>query len=161
MALPKNTIVNVGEAKGKFLEGIISGTPKPGVVMQIQAGTALKNGRLTWEVYNADADGDQRLIAVLQEDYLQGKTVTDAYVSGTRGFLYCPIMGEELNMLVAAPGTGTGDEMDIGDLLMVNDGDGILVATTGDPQNEAFIVTEPVDDVVSTGTLVRVMYTGH
>ena len=155
-----NEIV-ISSPYGRKVEGIISGTPKPGTVMQIKAATAAVGGRLTWEVYNAAADGDQRLIAVLDIDHLQGKISTDAYVDGQHGFLWVPLPGDELNMLVSAPGTGTGDAIAIGDLFMVNDGDGLLVDTTGSPESEPFQAIEAVSDVVSTGTLVACVYTGH
>lgn len=156
-----NSIIVSVEPRGRFIEGIVSGTPLPGTVMQIKAATEPVGGRHTWEAFNADADGDQRLIAVLLENALLGETMDTAYVDGQRCFLYVPAAGEELNMLVAAPGTGTGDAFAIGALLMVNDGDGLLVATTGSPESEPFIVMETVSDVVAAGTLTWVMYTGH
>lgn len=156
-----NEIIVTAVPRGVFLEGIVSGTPKPGTVMQVKAATEPVEGAYTWEVYNPDADGNQRLIAVLLPDQLQGKLATDAYVDGDRCFLYCPIPGEELNMLVAAAGTGTGDSQAIGDLLIVNDGDGLLIATTGSPESEPFMVMETLSDVVAAGTLCHCMYTGH
>lgn len=155
-----NEIVVSNEPRGRFMEGIVSGTPSPGTVMQIKAATEPIGGRLTWEAYNADADGDQRLMAVLLPDWLQGKVNTDAYADGDRCFLYCPLPGDELNMLVSAAGTGTGDAMAIGNLLIVNDGDGLLIATTGTPESEPFIVLETVADVAAAGTLTHVMFTG-
>lgn len=156
-----NVIVVTAAPAGRFLEGIIDGTPKPGTLMQIKAGVEPVNGRHTWEVFNGAADGEQTLIAILREDDLQGKTVDDAYVSGTRGFLYCPIPGDELLVRVAAPGTGTGDSFAIGDKLIHDDGTGHFVATTGTPESEPFIVLETMSDVEADGTLVHVMYTGH
>jgi hypothetical protein len=153
-------IVLSNDPKGVFLEGTVSGTPKPGTVMQPSAGVALVNGRMQWEVFNQAADGTLALIAVLLPDYLQGKTKDDAYVTLTRCYLYCPAMGEELNMLVAVPGTGTGDNIAVADRLMVDDGTGILVADSSGA-SVPFIATEAVDDVAAGGTLVRVMYTGH
>ena len=60
-------VLITGEPKGRFIEGKVSGTPLPGTVMQIAAATEPVQGDYTWEVYNAAADGDQRLIAVLLE----------------------------------------------------------------------------------------------
>lgn len=147
--------------KGVFKEGTISGTPSPGTVMQISAAVEPIGGRHQWEVYAPGTDGNQRLIAVLLPDRLQGKLHTDAYANGDRGFLYCPVAGEELNMLVSAPGTGTGDAVAIGDLFIVDTGTGLLVATTGTPESEPFQCLETVSDVVSTGTLVWCMFTGY
>jgi len=147
--------------KGKDKEGIVYGTPKPGTLMQIKAGVEPVSGRYTWQVYTPGTDGNRLPIAVLMEDHLQGKTATDAYVTGTRCFLYCPIMGEELNMLVSAAGTGTGDAQAIGGLLIGDTGTGLLVATTGTPESEPFQLLETVADVVIAGTLTHCMYTGY
>jgi hypothetical protein len=154
-----NEIIVSANPQGKFLEGIVSGTPKPGTCMQIKAATEPVGGRYTWEVYNADADGNQRLIAVLLPDVLRGKLATDAYADGDRCFLYCPIAGEELNMLVADVG-GTADTFAIGDILMVDDGTGKLVDTTGTPESEAFICIE-TSAALTADKLLLCMYTGH
>jgi hypothetical protein len=145
--------------KGVFLEGYISGTPKPGTVMEIKAATEPVNNRFTWEVANYGADGDQRLVAVLLEKEHEGKIATDAYADGDWGYLYVPIAGEQLNMLVANI-AGTGDLFAIGDLLMVDDGTGKLVATTGTPESEAFMCLETAA-ALSEDTHLRCMYTGH
>jgi len=161
MALGNNIIIS-SDPKGVFLEGIISGTPKPGTVMQVKAATEKTSGRFTWEVYNPDADGNQRLIAVLLPDSLRGVAATTAYTTGTRCFLYCPAAGEELNMLVKSI-SGTSDSWAIGDLLIVDDGTGKLIATTGSPESEPFIMLETVAELTDTGadTLRHCMYTGH
>jgi len=156
-----NEIILSANPRGVEKEGIVYGTPKPGTVMQIKAATEPVGGRHTWEVYNASADGDQRIIAVLLPDQLQGKIATDAYVTGSRCFLYCPAMGEELNMLVSAAGTGTGDSVAIGDLLIVDDGTGLLVATSSGEESEPFVVMETLTDVVAGGTLTHCMFTGY
>ena len=158
-----NEIIVSAEPMGRFIEGIVYGTPKPGTCMQIKAATAAVNGRFTWEVFNSDADGDQRLVAVLLPDQLQGKLATDAYTSGDRCFLYCPIAGEELNMLVTDVDTGTADTFAIGDLLMIDDGTGKLVDTTGTPEMESFICleTNPDQTAAQADMLVHCMYTGH
>jgi len=158
-----NGIIVSAEPRGKFLEGYVSGTPKPGTVMQIKAGVAPVGGRFTWEPYNRSADGErpQGPLAILLPDELQGKTVSDAYSDGDRCFLYVPIPGEELNVLVYAPGTGTADAQAIGDIYTVDDGTGMLIKTTGTPEIEPFVCLESVSDVTADGTLVHVMYTGY
>jgi len=152
-------IIITSEPKGVFMEGIVSGTPSPGTVMQIKAATEPVLGKFTWEVANTDADGNQRLVAVLLEDALQGKLATDAYTTGTRCFLYCPIPGEELNMLLANI-AGTADDHAIGELLIVDDGTGLLIATTGSPESEPFVCLETVTDPTAD-TLARCMFTGY
>jgi len=156
-----NDIIVASTPRGKFIEGIVSGTPKPGTLMQIKAAVEPVGGRLTYEAYAPGTDGERRPILVLLADDLQGKLATDAYVTGTRCKLYAPIMGEEMNVLVSAAGTGTGDSIAIGDLLIGNTGDGLLIKTTGDPESEPFQSMETLTDVVATGTLTHVMYTGY
>lgn len=151
-------IVVTPNPKGVFKEGIISGTPKPGTLMQIKAATEPINGSFTYEVYNPDSDGDRRAIIVLDVDDLQGKTATDAYVDGDRCFMYCPLMGEELNMLLEDVG-GTGDDHAIGAMLMGDDGTGKLLAESS-PQAEPFQVLETITDPVAD-TLTHCMYTGY
>lgn len=155
-----NEIIVSANPRGAFLEGYVSGTPKPGTVMQIKAATEPKGGRFTYEVFNGAADAERAAIIVLLPNQLLGKIATDAYVDGERCFLYCPLPGEELNMLVAAAGTGTGDSIAIGDRFIVDDGTGLLIDTTGSPESEPFVAIETVSDVVAAGTLVCCMATG-
>lgn len=154
-----NTVVISENPRGRYLPAIISGTPKPGTVMQIKAGTESVGGAFTWEVYNADADGNQRLIAVTVEDGNQGFPITTAYVTGTRGMVYCPLPGDELNMLVANI-PGTSDSFAIGDLLMVDDGTGKLIATTSSPESEAFVCAETVATLTADAH-VHCFFTGY
>ena len=155
-----NEIIVSAEPGGRFLEGIVSGTPKPGTVMQLKAATEPVNGRHTWEVFNGAADAERTLIAVLLPDSLQGDIATAAYVDGERCFLYVPIAGEELNMLVANI-AGTSDTFAIGDRLIVDDGTGKLIATTGSPESEPFIVLETKATALTADALVHCMYTGY
>lgn len=158
MARGKEIIVSA-DPKGVFLEGIISGTPKPGTCMQVKAATAMVGGRFTYEIYAPGTDGDQRPVIVLLPDSLQGRLATDAYVTGTRGFLYCPAPGEELNMLMLDI-AGTADDHAIGDILMIDSGTGQLIITTGSPEMESFICLETAVDPAADALLLC-MYTGH
>lgn len=153
-------ILAQADPKGVFLEGIISGTPKPGTCMQIQGGTAMSSGVFTWEVFNQAADGSRSLVCVLLEDHLQGKTYDDAYVSGTRGFMYCPIAGEYLNMrLQDAAGTGAASDYAIGDRLMIDDTTGLLIDNSSG-ESVPFICLELLTDLTADNVTL-VMYTGH
>ena len=156
-------IIVSSNPKGVFLEGVMASgqTPKPGTLMQIAAAVEPISGRHSWTAYDVNADGDQRLMAVLLPDQLQGKGPTDAYAAGDRCFLYCPIAGEDLNMLVSAAGTGASDAQAIGDLYIADDGTGYLVATSSGEESEPFICMETVADVVATGTLVWCKFTGY
>ena len=138
-----NNILLACEPKGRFIEGIISGTPKPGTVMQLQATTAPIGGRFTYEVYNPSADNDPREIIVLLEDNLQGFSMTSAYVTGTQGRLYVPLPGEELNMLVADV-AGTGDTHTIGDRMGVVHGTGKLAVQSTSANPASFQLLETV-----------------
>ncbi len=163
-----NKIIVSANPRGRHLEGKVTGTPKPGTVMEIDWSEAKVDGRFTWEPYGTTsasgikgvgADGDRRIIAVLLPDKLQGKAATAAYVTGSRCFLYCPVMGEELNMLLEDV-AGTGDNHALGDILMVDDGTGKLLATTGDPESEPFVCLE-VSTKPVTDQLLHCLYTGQ
>lgn len=154
-------IVVASNPRGMFLEGIVDGTPKPGTLMQIKAGVEPVGGRHTWEVFNGAADGEQCLMAILREDHLQGKSAEDAYADGDRCFLYVPVAGEEMNVLVGdVAGTAATSDFAIGDKLMHDDTTGKFVDTTGTPESEPFIVLETITDMVGD-TLVHVMATGQ
>lgn len=154
-----NEIIVSANPQGKFLEGIVSGTPKPGTMMEIVAGTAAVAGRFTWQVYQPGTDGDRRLVAILLPDSLQGKLATDAYVTGTRCFLYCPLPGEEMNILFGNA-AGTADDIAIGDLLIADTGTGKFVETTGSPESEPFIALEAIVDPTAD-QLLWAMATGQ
>lgn len=144
--------------KGTFLEGVIGDTSKPGTIMQIQAGVGLISGRQTWVAAAPGTDGKNVLVAVLLQDYLQGKLWSDAYIAGTRCFLYCPIAGEEMNVLCGEV-AGTGNTFSIGDRFIIDAEDGILVPESGSPQDTIFICLERDVQVVGS-TLVWCMYMG-
>jgi hypothetical protein len=160
-----NGIIANANPKGTFLEGFISGTDKPGVVMQIKAATEPVGGRLTWEAFNRTGtakDGLPTLVAVLLPDDLRGKLTTDAYTTGTRCFLYCPIPGEEMNMIIADI-SGTADDYAIGDLLQVIDGSGKLedfVTGTAFNYHNPFVLCETITDP-SADYLAHTMFTGY
>jgi len=156
------TIIVSADPKGEFMEGYITTAEKPGTIVQIDPSVALKGGRHTYVVYNRDADGDQPKGAfwVLLEDRFRGdRTETSAYVAGDRCFLYAPQMGEELNLLVANL-AGTADDHALGEILMVDDGTGMLVATTGSPETEVAVLLETITDPTAD-TLAWVQWTGH
>jgi len=162
-----NAIIVSGEPKGVFKEGIVSGTPKPGTVMEMVAATADVNGHFTWAAYGTDAsaagavatDGDRAAIVVLLPD--PTKSATTAYASGGNCFLYCPTPGEELNMLFEdIAGTGTDQDVCIGDKLIVDDGTGKVMKSTGSVEAEPFIALEAATNVAAD-TLIHCMFTGY
>lgn len=158
-----NRIVVTAEPKGQFVQGYIASgqTPKPGTVVQVQTATALKGGRETWELYNADADGGRPKGAfiVLIEDYLQGMLPSVAYAAGSFAFGYIPKQGDELNLLIANL-AGTGDDHIAGEMLIVDDTTGLMIATTGSPETEVAQLKESITDPTAD-TLAHCVWTGY
>jgi hypothetical protein len=156
-------IVVSAEPQGRFMEGTISGTPKPGTVMEIVPDTEAVNGEFTWRA-TTRADDVNGAVVILREDDLQGKLATEAYENGKRGFLYAPVPGEEFNMLLRdQPGTGTAYNTKIGDLLAIDGGTGKLQgAAAGEATNARppFTLLESIDSDLTEDTLVYVMYNG-
>lgn len=160
-----NKIVLTPEPRGRRTEGIIEGALLPGIVVQIKAATEPDAGnRYTWVPYNQTGSGEPVLMAVLDFDWQQGKTADDAYVSGRRGFIYFPLPGDELNMLVQdIAGTAATSDFAIGDGLMVEDGTGLLIdADLGTAQylSRPFMVAETYNDM-SADTRLHVFFTGY
>lgn len=160
-----NKILLTPEPRGRFIEYVISGTPKPGTVMQVKAATERDVGnRLTAEVYNKSGSGAPGLIGVLLEDIQQGKTVLDAYTTGKRGLIYFPLPGDELNMLIGdVAGTSGTSDFAIGDRLFVQDGTGLLIdALTGTAAglSAPFEMQETLTDLTAN-TLAHVMFTAY
>jgi hypothetical protein len=156
-------IIVTANPRGKFDEGFVAGTPKPGTVMMIEAAVEPVGGKYSYAVYNRDADGNRPsgAVCVLLPKQDETRTRDTAYADNERCFVYYPLPGDELNMLVTASGTGTGDSQAIGDLYIAEDATGLLVATTGSPETEMFASKETVSDVVAAGTLVHVEFTGY
>lgn len=159
-----NEIIIVSEPKGTFIEGIISGTPKPGTCMEVTPSTSAVSGDFTYRV-SSMANGRKRLVMVLLNDALQGRLATDAYTTGTRGQMYCPLPGEDLNMLVKKEsGTGTLGEENIGDLLQITS-TGLLEAETGSKvagteYYTPFTLMEHGSTAFSGDTLMRCRFNG-
>ena len=155
-----NEIVISQDPRGRYMEGTIRTAAQPGIVVQLDVSEGLNaNGRPQWEPFDAGADGDQRLIAVLVPDDLQGKRADQAYVAGDQCKVYIPLPGDELNMLLLNL-AGTADDHPFGELLMVNDGDGKLIVTTGTPESECFQLMEAVTDPTAD-TLAHCVFTGY
>ena len=126
-----NEIVLSAQPQGKFEEGFINNAVAPGICMEIVPGVGMVGGRARWRP-TTRAAGASGAIVVLREDRLQGFTQTSVYAIGTVCFLYWPIAGEELNMQVEVPGTGTGTITSIGQRFSVaGDGSGALTLAAG------------------------------
>lgn len=156
-----NRIVVNADAKGPYEWGFVTTAEKPGTILQIDPSVALKAGKHTWVAYNRDADGDRPKgpFAVLVEDLYQGRDATTAIVAGDFAKLYIPMPGDELNLLFGNA-AGTGDDIALGDILMVDDGTGKLVETTGTPETEVAVALEAITDPTAD-QLIWVRWTGH
>lgn len=160
-----NKIVLTPEPRGRYKEYVISGNLLPGTIVQVKAATERDAGNaLTVEAYNKSGTGKPGLIGVLDFDKQQGKTVTDAYVSGTRGLVYFPLSGDELNCIIAdLAGTGATSDFSIGDTLAVQDGTGYLldaIVGTAMGLSAPFELQETITDLTAN-YLAHVMFTGY
>jgi hypothetical protein len=146
-----NEIIVTSEPMGMRDEGFVKTgeTLYPGMIVQRDPTVALQGGRHTYKIYNRDADGDHPAGAwwVVTNELLAmvGKTCSDSYAAGERVSVYCPRPGEELNLLVENL-SGTADDHTAGEILMVNDGTGKLIATTGSPETEVAQLQETITD---------------
>lgn len=73
-----NEIIVSANPRGRFIEGKLATgiTPKPGTILQLQVATAIDtNGRFTFELFNADADGARPKgpLCILDMDWGAGK----------------------------------------------------------------------------------------
>jgi hypothetical protein len=130
--------------------------------MQIKAGTAIDgNGNFTFTEFAPGADGEmpQGPYCVLLEKG-EGYSYAQAYADGDLAQVYVPLPGDELNLLWSAAGTGTGDTVDEMAKAIVDNGTGLLIATTGTPEDEPFAACEPLADVVATGTMCHCIRCG-
>lgn len=154
-----NTVLLTANPKGNFLEGPIGDTSKPGTIMQIQGSTALIGNEATWVAAAPGADGAKVLPALLLEDRLQGKTITDAYVSGRKCFLYFLLPGDIFLALVGEV-AGTGNSYEPGDRLIIDAEDGILVPEVGSTTIEdCFAICMEVSQQAAGSTLLMCMKT--
>jgi len=149
-----NEIVLSADPKGHFIEGILAAgqTPKPGTMLSIISDD-------TWEVWNGAADGEQDEVVILLDDHLRGKTIDDAYVAGEHFFAYIPSPGDVVKVLCHNV-TGTPDAFAIGDKLIIMDGLGKCIVTTGTVEMEPFKVIETVA-AITADTLVMCRCTGN
>jgi hypothetical protein len=158
-----NKILVSDNPKGNFGEGVINTgeTPYPGTIMQRDPTQSLVGGRPVYKMYNRDADGNRPAGAfwVLLEDDLQGKLSMDAYAAGERCRLYSPLPGDEVNLRFGNA-SGTGDDVTAGDLMIVDDGTGEVITTTGSPETEVAMALEAITDPTED-QLLWCEWTGH
>ena len=120
--LGSEILLTAPQPRGVFLEGTLSDTNTiyPGAAMQVVSvslpnASNFQGGQPLWQRYAPSADGDPRLCAILLPDWGQGQLFSTAYVNGARVFLYCPLAGEYMNILVPPQaGTGSANAYDVG-----------------------------------------------
>lgn len=153
-----NTIIVTAEPRGTREEGVIATAEYPGTICERVPSSGESGGRFTYRVYQPGTDGAKPNGAywVLLEDSLQGKTVNDAYVAGTRAFFYSPIAGEELNCLVKNV-AGTADDHPIGEMMCVDTGTGKLIVAAGTEASIPFQLLEAITDMTAD-TLAHVQF---
>jgi hypothetical protein len=160
-----NGIIAGAEPLGRYEECTVLGTPKPGIVMTMSIATALVGGRWAYEpagttannstYTDMSANGLHGPIAVLlcSIDHAACppyKDATTAYATGERGCVYWPLNGDELNMILRdISGTGANQDFTPGYKLMVDDGTGKLLASTGSGVHEPFICLETKTDLAA------------
>lgn len=153
------TIVVSPNPKGHFIEGLLTAiTPKPGTCLEL-TDAAREAGQFTYKVFTRNADGDRSEIIILTENWGLGETVDDAYVASSRFFAYIPLPGDEVQVLFQNV-SGTGDDVVIGDFLIIDSGTGKVIVTTGSPQAEPFVALEAITDPTED-TLLWVRCTGN
>jgi hypothetical protein len=105
-------------SQGLRTEGTITDTSKPGTLMEKVPATAAVGGRFSWRA-RSSTEGAHAQIAVLTENWVQGKIYSDAYAANERCFIYYPKAGDDLNLILLDI-AGTGDAaIAIGDLFGV------------------------------------------
>jgi hypothetical protein len=115
------------EGRGK-IEGVIDDTSKPGTFMEVvPAPSSTPGGRQHYRARSQTA-GAKGPLWLLDFDGDQGKTVTDAYVNGTRCFIIEVLRGDEVNCLLGDV-VGTADKVTLGDSFGINN-NGKLIANS-------------------------------
>lgn len=143
-------------ANGRRLEGVVKTgeTHNPGAIHQVDPTVALSGGVFTFKIYDRDADGDRPAggywVCTDELMRMEGKVITDldtfdTYAAGTRASYYCPLPGDELNLLFKNVG-GTADDVVAGNLFIVDDTTGKVIVTTGTVESEPAMALEALTD---------------
>lgn len=145
-----NSVIVSADPQGKHMEGFLAdglSDIRCGRILQRDPTVALRGGRHTYKLYDRSADGNNPAgpLYILRERYLMGGTLDDTFDGGENIQLYTPVDGEELNVEIANI-SGTADDHPAGELLMVDDGTGKLVVSTGPPEQAPFQLLETITD---------------
>ena len=160
------TIIVAAFPQGKFIEGLIGTSAYPGTKMEIKNGVLPVGGRHTWQPYGLNAGmatNDPRLVAILTADNLQGFTPETQCIAGQRAFVYCPLPGEEMNVLLAGQaGTGSANAFTIGERLDSQVSGtasltGLYIQQVTSASKADFICMEHIDEVADVAALAWAM----
>ncbi len=162
-----NILVNGEHGKGRYIPLFngSGGDLYPGTICQLDMTVALRGGVETAVVYNRSADGEQPsgpfIVALETMQKLRGALMTDAIPSGEMFQGYCPLPGDELNLMVADVDTGTStNDIAVNSIMMVDDGTGYLITTTSTPETEVALTKEAASDLAGA-ELCWCVWTGH
>jgi hypothetical protein len=130
---------------GHHEEGVLGTIAAPGEAIELQGDG--EYDRLVSVVATALKGG----LKIVKEDALQGKTVDDAYAIGDTVFLYSPIQGDHVQVLVK-----TGEDIDIGDNIVVEGGtSGLFVEAAGTETKFQLEALEDSGGVLAANTLIK------
>jgi hypothetical protein len=151
------TIIVTGFPKGARDEGILALNAYPGTKMEIKNGVLPIGGRHTWQPYGTNAGmstNDPRACAILLADDLQGSApLTQLLAANNRAFLYFPLPGEDMNILLAGQaGTGSTNAFTIGERLSPQVSatpalTGLYILQGTSASNAEFISKEHIDEI--------------
>lgn len=137
----------------------------PGMAVQTDSSVALVEGVHTAKIYDADIDGGRPkgalyvVTEILQVE--QGKTITDSIAAGERCMCYCPLPGDQLNILLGdVAGTGSPSDFAAEDIVIPDDTTGLFILSTGTPEIEPFKLLETQADLTAN-SLCWAEYTGY
>lgn len=143
MSIENNTIVLIGQLHDNHEERRCASIVKPGYLMDTNA-----DGK----VIPAATYGAKGELYVAKEDYLQGKTINDAYAVGDLVFIHKAKSGNKIALVLAA-----GQNVAKGDQLISN-GDGTVVKYTSDSlanvtAQSAAVTNTTTESTFSNGTI--------
>jgi hypothetical protein len=160
MARGNEILINGQDPKGRFTEGFVKTglTVYPGMLVIADPTVAIKGGRFTYKFADLAAAGGLPIgsLFVVLADSLRGAIATDSFAAGSRLFLYSPLPGDELNLLLDATGNATRTA---GETQMLGDNTGKLVAVGGAEKEQIAqlmeTVTTPAADALAWCTWMR------
>ncbi len=134
------------KCKGHWEEGYLDTVGTPGMHVQLAA-----DGK--WDLSPA-AIGELvkgGALAVLREDDLQGKTITDAYAIGDRALLYHPLPGDHLGLFVK-----TGANIAVNDKIVPEGGGtGLWIEGAGTEAKYFAVALESTGGALAANTHVK------